>query len=225
MALGLLGVVRWVRHGGLKPLALAIFGFIGATFFQGGMIVGLLVFSAIVFWGSIKQLVLRLWNAKLKVSAAAILLAALAPVVAFLLGILSVPKLGDISRVIDSEVLVAITLSSTRSGGYEEGGAVHPAWTFPDSPWEIIYKGPIRALYFMFSQFPRDVKKPAHLIGIFDSALYLVLIFLLWRNRRAVWADLVAGALLIFFAYLAVFGFAVSNIGTALRHRAKFVVI
>jgi hypothetical protein len=226
LSLALLGVVRWARAGGLAPLLLATFGFVGATFFHGAMVVGLLVFGGVVLWRSIKRVVLGLLRSKLRVFALVLAVLALLPVAGFLGGVISVPKLGDISRVSDVEVLVEMTAKSTRSSGGAEDGAAYPAWTVPNSPIELIYKAPIRAIYFAFSPFLWDVSKPAHLIGGFDGLLYLALAFLMWRNRKAIWADPAARTVLfILLAYLAVFGLAIGNFGTGIRHRAKFVVM
>ena len=42
------GVVDWVKTDKIKYIILATFGFTGATFFHGAMVVGLIVFGAIV---------------------------------------------------------------------------------------------------------------------------------------------------------------------------------
>jgi hypothetical protein len=226
VVLGLLGVVRWARAGGKRPLLLAAFAFVGATFFHGAMIVGLLMFSGIVLWRSLKRLMQGLMRSKLPISAVTLILLALLPLSAFFGGLISVPKLGDISQVSDVKVIIEKTVKSTRSSGGAEDGAAYPAWTVPNSPIELIYKAPIRATYFAFSPFPWDVRKPGHLIGMFDGLLYLALAFLMWRNRKAIWADPAARTVLfILLGYLVVFGIAIGNFGTGIRHRAKFVVM
>jgi hypothetical protein len=226
LLLGLLGAVRWARQGGVKPLLLAAFGFVGATFFHGAMIVGLLVFGGVVLWRSIKRVALGLLRSRVRVFALVLVVLASFPLAGFLGGVISVPKLGDISQVTDVDRLVATTVSSTRSSGGAEDGAAYPSWTVPNSPVELLYKGPIRAAYFSFSPFPWDIRRPAHLIGLFDGLLYLGLAFLIWRHRKAIWADPAARLILfILLAYLLVFGLAIGNFGTGIRHRAKFVVM
>ena len=90
----------------------------------------------------------------------------------------------------------------------------------------MIYKGPIRSLYFVFSPFPWDVKKPAHLIGVFDSLLYIYLTFLIFQNRKIIWKDPALRAILIILlSYIVVFGVGVGNFGTGIRHRSKFVIM
>jgi len=46
----------------------------------------------------------------------------------------------------------------------------------------------------------------------------------IWRNRKSIWADRASRTIvLILGAYLVVFGLAIGNFGTGIRHRAKFV--
>jgi 4-amino-4-deoxy-L-arabinose transferase-like glycosyltransferase len=222
LLLGLLGAVRWARQGGVKPLLLAAFGFLGATSFHGAMIVGLLVFGGIVLWRSIKRVVLGLLNSKVRVLALVVSVLAVVPVGAFLTGVVSVEYLGDISQASDIERLVKRTAIYTQPSD----GAAYPLWTVPNSPAELLYKGPIRVAYFTFAPFPWDVRRPAHLMGLIDGLIYLALAFLIWRHRKVIWEDPAARLILfILLAYLLVFGLAVGNFGTGIRHRAKFVVM
>ena len=49
------------------------------------------------------------------------------------------------------------------------------------------------------------------------------MVFLIWRNRKAIWADRASRTIvLILGAYLLVFGLAIGNFGTGIQHRAKF---
>ena len=60
LTIGIYGVVSWFKDGYLKSVIIIIIGFIGATFFHGGMFVGGFVFLCIVvitsFFESIKKL-------------------------------------------------------------------------------------------------------------------------------------------------------------------------
>jgi len=149
-------------------------------------------------------------------------LLALMPVGGFLIGAISVPYLGDFSQVSDQERIVTRISHYTRSTDL----AAYPEWTVPLSPDELFYKGPIRVVYFLFAPFPWDIRSAFQLIGLLDSLLFIVILFFMWRNRKTIWAD-PAGRLLllILIAYLFVFGLAVGNFGTGIRHRAKFLVI
>lgn len=222
LVLGMFGVVRWARSGSLRSILLAIFGFVGAYYFHGGMIIGLLIFLIIVLWRTLKRVFVGLISLRLQVSAIAIVLLTLVPVGGFITGSISFDYIGNFSQASNLKKLVLKIKENTQS----TAGAAYPQWTVPDTPIELLYKGPIRIAYFQFSPFPWDVKGTFHLVGFFDSLLYLTLFFLLWRNRKAIWADPAARLLLIILlAYLFIFGLYVSNFGTSIRHRAKFVLI
>ena len=82
------------------------------------------------------------------------------------------------------------------------GDAKYPDWVIAKSVNELIYKIPIKGIYFIFSPFPWDVKKSSHLMGMFDGFLHLFLIYLIFRNRKVIWAD---PALRIIFLMLLVY--------------------
>jgi len=225
LLVALYGVVGWARCGGIKPIVVAIAGFIGATFFHGAMIVGAVAFAFIVGLSSTRRLLRALSRSRVHLFSAVMAVSAAAGIALFVSGAISVPKIGTFERAIDADRLIAMNESRTRGSGGEEG-ASYPQWTVPNSAAELLYKGPIRAVYFAFSPFPWDVRSARHLIGLFDAFLYMALIFLIWRNRKAVWADRASRTVvLVLAAYLLVFGVAIGNFGTGIRHRAKFVAV
>ena len=78
----------------------------------------------------------------------------------------------------------------------------------------------------MFAPFPWDVQHFKHLVGMFDSFIYLYLTFLILKNRNYIWKDPVLKIfLIILLSYIIVFGIGVGNFGTGIRHRSKFAVI
>ena len=106
-----------------------------------------------------------------------------------------------------------------------KGDAAYPDWLKIESDIEFLYKSPVRAIYFVFSPFPWDVKKLSHLVGAFDSFLYMTLVYLIFRNRKTIWKDPALRIILLtLLCYFIIFGIGVSNFGTAIRHRIKFVV-
>ena len=95
-----------------------------------------------------------------------------------------------------------------------------------NSPIEILYKGPLRSVYLVFSPFPWDISEIRHIIGMLDGVLYMYLSFLILCNIKVILNDPVLRIfLLIFLAYIFVFGIGVGNFGTGIRHRSKFVII
>jgi len=93
-------------------------------------------------------------------------------------------------------------------------------------PYEMFYKVPLRAVYFVFAPFPWDISKTRHLIPLFDSILYIYLTYLILQNRKVIWRDpALRVILIILISYILVFSIGVGNFGTGLRHRSKFVVM
>ena len=219
------GVAVWARSGGMKAIVTAVLGFIGATFFHGAMIVGAVVFLGVVVFSAARRLLKALSRSRVHLLSVLSLVVAGIAIGVLVVGAFSVPKIGTFEEAIDLHRLVAMTASSTRDSGGEVG-ASYPEWMVPRSPMELLYKAPVRTVYFAFAPFPWDVKSLRHFIGLFDAVLYMTLAFLIWRNRRVIWADRASRTiLLVLAAYFIVFGLAVGNFGTGIRHRAKFVAV
>ena len=219
----LYGVVGWARLGGHKPLIVALLGFVGATFFHGGMIVGALAFLGVVGLTALRRLLQTFSKSRAHLLSLSLIIVAAIGLGLFVSGAISLPKIGTFQQAIDLERLVTIAERNTQSAD-ASGGAAYPAWLVLNSPAEILYKGPIRVVYLLFAPFPWDIRSPAHLIGLFDGLLYMALLFLIWKNRKIIWADRAMRTIVVVLAaYLVVFGLAVGNFGTGIRHRAKFV--
>ena len=81
-------------------------------------------------------------------------------------------------------------------------------------------------MYFIFSPFPWEIKKISHLFGIFDSVIFAILMFIVVRNRKVIWENLALRTItLVIASYFITFGLVVGNFGTAIRHRAKFIIV
>ena len=107
-----------------------------------------------------------------------------------------------------------------------KGDASYPDWTIINSPIEILYKVFLRIFYFLFSPFVWDIKKVSHMFGYLDGLLYLILVYLVFKNRKIIFKDPALRMILIILCiYLIMFAIGVSNFGAALRHRSKFVVV
>jgi len=220
LLIALLGVVSWVKTNSLKSIIVAMFGFIGATFFHGGMFVGAIVFLAIVGASSLGILFKLLIRFRISVKIIFFLLLVTVASGFYLSNKISLPYLGSFETSTNIQVLLQKTNIATR------GVASWPQWTVISSPIEMLYKGPVRAIYLAFSPFPWDVNKLKHLIGMFDAFLYMYLSFLIFKNRKAIWSDPVLRIIFIMLiSYIFVFGIGVGNFGTGIRHRSKFVVI
>ena len=220
LLVALYGVVSWIKNNDYKSLILIILGFFAATFFHGAMLVGALTFLTIIGVMSFISFLKLLFKYRIKMKILMVFLIFVILSSIYLSGKITVTYLGSFESVSKIDNLLLKTDNSTR------GEASYPEWTKVHSFNELFYKGPIRSLYFVFSPFPWDVKKPYHLIGLLDAFLYMYLVFLIFQNRKIIWKDPALRVLLIILlSYLIVFGVGVGNFGTGIRHRTKFTII
>jgi hypothetical protein len=226
LLLAILGIVHWVREGGLVNIILAILGFVGCTFFHGAMAIGLLIFACAVLFRSYKQVLASFSVNIFIIPIFFLILVTIVLSIIFLSEKLVVYEVKDALSFTDGEFLFELIDLSTRSSELAEDGAAYPYFTVPNTLEQAIYKAPIRLGYFLFSPFPWDLRKITHIMGLFDSILYMALSLLLWFNRKKIWMNSAAKLLLlVLLGYLLVFSFGVGNFGTGFRHRAKFVAI
>ena len=214
------GVVDWVRTDKLKSIIVATIGFIGATFFHGAMLTGLMAFTIIVGISSLKKFFKSLINYRINIKILMFLLLIGVGSGIYLSGKIYVPYLGDAKQTFNVDFILKKTVLNTK------GTASWPKWTIPTSPSELLYKSPIRSIYFISAPFPWDVKEIRHLIGMFDAFLYIYLTFLILKNFKVIWRDPVLKVILIILVcYVIVYGIGVGNFGTGIRHRSKFTAM
>jgi len=211
------GVVDWVRTDKLKSIIVATIGFIGATFFHGAMLTGLMAFTIIVGISSLKKFIKSLINYRINIKILIFLLLIGVGSGLYLSGKIYVPYLGDAKQTFNLDFILKKTVLNTK------GTASWPKWTIPTSPSELLFKSPIRSIYFISAPFPWDLKEIRHLIGMFDAFLYIYLTFLILKNLKVIWRDPVLKVILIILVcYVIVYGIGVGNFGTGIRHRSKF---
>ena len=214
-------VVNWFRNGSVISFFLVIFNLMIATIFHGGMFVGIIIFLILAISFKFKKVFSRLISGLISLKSLIYFSLAIFLVIFSTLNNVFIPKLGIINdfNVLKKEILKKNLVS-------HRGSAKYPSWVVAESEKELLYKIPIRAIYFIFSPFPWDVKKPSHLLGMFDGFLFMFLGYLIFKNRKVIWADPVLRTiLLILISYIFVYGIATGNFGTGLRHRTKFVIM
>jgi hypothetical protein len=212
------GVVGWINSKSFKMFVLAMIGFIGATFFHGGMVIGTFVFLFIILITSFKTAIKLFSQAMLGVKTYIMLFMTLIVFGYYFAGKINIPKVGQFSSLstINKNILEYI-------GHNTSGEASFPEWIIPRNSIELVYKAPPKVAYFLFSPFPWDVKKTNQLIGMFDGFFYMYFTFLIFRNIKIIWRDdNLRAILLILLSYIIVFGLVVGNFGTSIRHRLKF---
>ena len=161
------GVFSWVRNDDYKSILLAIFGFTAASFFHGPLIVGGITFLGFVVLDSLKKITKSLFYLRFNIQALVIVILAIVLIQAIVTNKIYIPKIGyfqDISFGMFSNELRARMI----------GDASYGQWASISHMDEMIYKLPLRVLYFLFSPFP-GIFKNQHLIGTFDGFLFLIL--------------------------------------------------
>jgi hypothetical protein len=214
------GTVCWSNDRGFKSIIITFIGFAGAFFFHGGMIFGGFIFLSILLISSLNKFVTRIKYLKVSINSLALLGFSIITII-YLVSIAdSIPKIGSIKHMFNiDEIIHEISMRNKNRASF-------PEWTIPKDIFELIYKAPIRIIYFMFSPFPWDINKTAHLFGLFDGMFHIMLFILFIKNIKSIWSDRTLRIILIILAsYLIVYGLATGNFGTGLRHRTKFIIV
>jgi len=214
------GVVNWTQNKKITSVCLAMAGFVAATFFHGASMVGAITFIGILTLVSINDFIKSLKNFRINLINLALLLLLSYLFMLYFSNEIFVPYVRDFQFMTDPENLMRKTRHSVM------GVASYPDWTVVKSPNELIYKIPIRSIYFMFAPFPWDIKEAKHLIGMFDGFLFIYLTILILRNLKVIWKNLALRIIfLILITYVTVFAVGVGNFGTGIRHRSKFIIM
>ena len=219
LLVALYGIVCWSKGGGFKTIIITFIGFSGATFFHGGMFVGGFIFLIILTITSFIIILKRFTYLKISINSLVVLGFSIITIIFLVLNSDSIPKIGSLKNMFNVDrLLIEISNRNVNTAAF-------PTWTVPKTEFEFIYMSPIRIIYFMFSPFPWDINKTAHLFGLFDGMFHIMLFILFIKNFKSIWSDRTLRIILIILAsYLIVYGLATGNFGTGLRHRTKFII-
>ena len=214
------GVVNWTKSQNFKSIILAVAGFAAASFFHGASAIGAFTFIIYVGVFSIKESITSLKSFKIKLTHLISLTFFFGLLILYLSDKIYIPYIKDFEFISDPYTYLRKTRLSVM------GVAAYPEWTIPRTSFELIYKVPVRAIYFLFSPFPWDVKEVRHLIGLFDAFLYIYLFILILKNFKTIWKNpALRIILLILGSYVMAFAVGVGNFGTGIRHRSKFAIM
>ena len=210
-------MVSWIKNDDYKSITLSLIAFAVAALFHGPMIIGAIILMIFIFTIYLKKLFKSLINLHINLKNLTIFLLCITIIGLYVSNKISIPYLGTFENSISIDFLFEKMINASK------GDASWPEWTIAKSGIEMLYKAPVRSIYFVFSPFPWDITKPAHFLGFLDSLLYYYLVFLILRNLKVIWRDpALRIILIILLSYIFVFGFGVGNFGTALRHKSKF---
>lgn len=109
---------------------------------------------------------------------------------------------------------------------YQEGRTAFPSFLIQDSLLGMILVLPFRFLYFVFSPFIWDVSAAADIFGLIDALILIILFWNIFKFKRYDQnKDVVKIMTFFLILILLATSLGVNNIGTGIRHRAKFVPI
>jgi len=215
----LIGVVRWVKYNNFLDLFIAVMGFVIAALFHGAMALGLLIFIGFVVYRNFFGLFHSLKTANLSFVQLVILIGSSIVIGAFFLSAFSIPYIGTFESMGEGRIIERMT-------GTTFGGSAFPQWLIPQGLWDMVWKVPVRVIYFFFSPLPWDISKYGHFVGFLDGVLYFIFLRLLWKKRKFVLQNPSSKILLsMLVVYVLVFSLGTGNSGTAMRHRAKIFPI
>jgi len=219
---GLLWVARWSREGKVRQATWALLLFGAGIFFHGSMFVVALTFMIVIaskmFWRGGQSLL----RGRLSLTALAALVIIGGGVLLWGLSGIKLDKIGSFNELANMQKWVSYSQQKYYADGHI-GDAVYPEWTAPETVGDLVWAIPLKAIYLLFSPFPRDIKTPVHLIGLIDGLLYFGLVIIIFRNIKTIWRNETARTiLLVILPFIFAYGIGTSNFGTSIRHRAKF---
>lgn len=111
-------------------------------------------------------------------------------------------------------------------GERRSGRAAYLVGLSAENSIDVIWQTPVRAFYFLLTPFPWMITSAWDIIGIIDALLYFILIWGIYKSWPLIKANPARMALFVMLAATVVaFAWGVTNYGTAMRHRAKLVVL
>lgn len=220
LLMSIYGALYWFEKRKLKFLLISLTGFIFSTLFHGGMIIGFFIFLIIIFTISINEIFKKIKYLKISRNSLIILILSITIVVYIFSINANFPKIGSIKNILDLNVVIEAINKRNISN------AANPEWTIPQTNFELLYKSPIRVIYFIFSPFPWDISKITHILGLIDGLFHMILVIYLIKNFKSIMNDKRMRLIFIFLiSYLILFGITTGNFGTGIRHRTKFIYL
>jgi hypothetical protein len=131
----------------------------------------------------------------------------------------SIPYIGSLNGVNYSLIFNRVLYLNT-------GGAAYPQWLMPNDFVDLFTLTIPRIVYLFFSPLPWDIRTMNQLLGLIDSGLYVYLFYNIYKLLKLKDKPLNLSSIFVILGFIfVVYSWGVSNYGTGLRHRAKFVPV
>lgn len=225
LMLGLIFVVKWLRTSKFSCLILATMSFSFSVLFHGAYLIAL-AFLILLTAGRVARFILRSTvgvptNVR-EVSTGAIGTTIFALLMSFAIASnLAISKIGTVDNALR---LGSVLIHERVEARTAKGGSAYPSALIGVNPIEKPWVIPARVTYFLFSPFPWDIQQPEHALGFTATVTFLYLAISIWKSRRLIIENReMLVVFIIVMSLILVFGIAVDNIGTSIRHRTKFM--
>lgn len=220
LLISLIGIAKYFEKKSITSLFQVIFGFYMLSLFHGPAALGGFVFLLYLILDKIKFFISKLKFFKINLSSLGLIIIFITPLILFINFNIKFPYLGSFQDLTDLTHLKQVANYGFR------GEASYPNFLAINENNELIIKTILRVVYFLYSPFFWDIEKFSYLIVSIDGTFYFILTIYLIMNWPNIWANPTTRVfVLMFIAYLIVYGFGTANFGQVFRHRSKFVVI
>lgn len=216
IALSLSFFIKWWKSGSLFMFTISLILTLMAALFHSGSIAPAIAYVLCYIFYSPKK---EKYSINIKTVGVAII---------FVLLYLAVDTIfGDVlfTRFEGFESVEDVT---GNTAGRVSGGAAYLVNMQPDSLLSVILYTPIRMFYFLVSPLPWDWRGFNDIFGfVFNATFYMLSLFYVFRALRIKndSRNLIIALLIMAICCTLMFAWGVSNAGTALRHRDKFLGI
>lgn len=215
LSLGLLFFFQWKKFHKAKNVFLSFVFFAISFAFHTGMLVFIIVFLFLVF----KDLFNKSLREPVRKNSMSFLL-----LIFMLIFFVAMIKTGWGMEKVGSLQYLSLSKLAEIEKIAARGRSAYLIDLQISSIGDLLWQTPVRVFYFLFGPFVWRLHSILDLIGFFDAILYLILFIIIFRSFCLLFKyDVNRDLFLFLFFGILVFALTVSNYGTALRHRAKFL--
>lgn len=219
--IAMINVVKWIKSGENKYFIISLLMFLPHYYLHGPLILGLLPLFAIFLNKNLLNGINSLKSSRLNYL---FFFSIIFLIIIFITGGIlwsnvSIPYIGNLNGVNYNLIFNRVLYLNT-------GGAAYPQWLMPDNFLDLITLTIPRMIYLFFSPFPWDIRSANQLLGLIDSILYVYIFFNVIKSSKFSHKSLNLNSIFVILGFIfIVYSWGVSNYGTGLRHRAKFVPV
>ena len=195
---------------------------------HGGIFLGLMTFIMfVVYYLGKEEIVYSIKKKKIRIKLVLLAFVPISVMYLFYLELIVIPYIPNLNEIPQLFTILQrrfdISIINVVNGSI---GSNYPAFLVPKNSLEFFPKIVLRLIYFLYSPFPWDIKRSAHILGLFNSVLMIYLSIKFWMNRKKIWKiPEIRFIFLLLVSYIVIYGLGSGNFGTSIRHQTKFIFI